>query len=147
MTMPSNDPQVITLFSEISIIEQLAHTRLTKALPEGMELSHFAVLNHFAHMGGEKTPAQLARIFHVTKGAMTNTISRLGKAGYIHVRPDWDDARKKIVSISPAGQAARDQAVLAIEPVFEDVRAALGEDKLRQLLPVFRELRQVLLEP
>ena len=53
------------------MIEQLARTRLARALPRGMELSHFMVLNHFARLGGEKTPAQLARMFHVTKGAMT----------------------------------------------------------------------------
>ena len=74
------------------------------------------VLNHFARLGGEKTPAQLARIFHVTRGAMTNTLQRLDAAGFIHIRPDWDDARRKWVSLSPAGQAARDRAVLAIAP-------------------------------
>ena len=69
---------------------ETARAQLKAALPKGMELSHFSVLNHFAHLGGEKTPAQLARIFHVTKGAMTNTLTRLSASGYIHIRPDWD---------------------------------------------------------
>lgn len=142
----SNDPLAITLFSEIAVIDQMARTRLSRALPEGMELSHFAVLNHFAHLSGEKTPAQLARMLHVTKGAMTNTVSRLSEAGFIHIRPDWDDARRKWISISPAGQAARDRAVQAIEPVFADIVEALGADKIRSLLPVFRELRSALLK-
>ena len=70
MTEPPRDPVVIALFSEIVMVETLARTRLTRVLPRGMELSHFMVLNHFARLGGEKTPAQLARVFHVTKGAM-----------------------------------------------------------------------------
>ena len=144
MTTLSNDPLAITLFSEIGIIDQLARTKLTKALPDGMELSHFAVLNHFAHLGGEKTPAQLARMLHVTKAAMTNTMTRLSDAGYIHIRPDWDDARKKYLSISPAGQAARDQAVQAIEPIFITIIETVGADRIRQILPIFRELRAVL---
>jgi len=144
LTTLSNDPLAITLFSEIGIIDQLARTKLTKALPEGMELSHFAVLNHFAHLGGEKTPAQLARMLHVTKAAMTNTMTRLSDAGYIHIRPDWDDARKKYLSISPAGQAARDQAVQAIEPIFITIIETVGADRIRQILPIFRELRAVL---
>ncbi len=144
MTTLSNDPLAITLFSEIGIIDQLARARLTKALPEGMELSHFAVLNHFAHLGGEKTPAQLARMLHVTKAAMTNTMTRLSDAGYIHIRPDWDDARKKWLSISPAGQAARDQAVQGIEPIFADIVEAVGAERIRQVLPIFRELREAL---
>jgi DNA-binding MarR family transcriptional regulator len=142
----TNDPLAITLFSEIGIIDQLARTRLTQALPEGMELSHFSVLNHFAHTGGEKTPAQLARMLHVTKAAMTNTMNRLSDKGYIHIRPDWDDARKKYLSISPAGQAARDQAVQAIEPIFEQIVTAVGADRVRQVLPVFRDLRLALLK-
>ena len=145
-TKISNDPLAITLFSEIGVIDQMARTRLSKALPEGMELSHFSVLNHFAHTGAEKTPAQLARMLHVTKGAMTNTIKRLSSSGFIHIRPDWDDARKKWVSISPAGQAARDTAVMAIEPVFTDIVEALGTDKIRSLLPLFRDLRAALLK-
>jgi DNA-binding MarR family transcriptional regulator len=83
--------------------DQLARNRLSKALPKGMELSHFSVLNQLARSNEEKTPAQLARIFHVTRGAMTNTLNRLEWAGHIHVRPDWDDARRKLIAISPAG--------------------------------------------
>ena len=139
-----HDPAVIALFSEIVMVETLARNRLTRALPRGMELSHFMVLNHFARLGGEKTPAQLSRVFHVTKGAMTNTVARLEVAGYVHVRPDWEDGRRKLVSISHAGRAARDRAVEAIAPVFDDVVAALGIERIRATLPTLRRLRELL---
>ncbi len=45
---------------------------------------------------------------------MTNTLGKLEWAGYVHIRPDWDDARRKFVAISPAGRAARDAAIAAI---------------------------------
>jgi DNA-binding MarR family transcriptional regulator len=106
-----------------------------------MELSHFSVLNHLARVGGEKTPAQLARAFHVTRGAMTNTLSKLAWAGYVHIRPDWDDARRKFVSVSPAGRAARDAALAAITPIISDSVDAIGADKVRAALPVLREIR------
>lgn len=141
---PARDPLAIVLFSEIVMIEQLARNRLTRALPRGMELSHFMILNHFARLGGEKSPAQLARSFHVTRGAITNTLQRLDAAGYVHIRPDWDDARRKWVSLSPAGEAARDRAVAAIAPVFDDVLARLGPDRLRDVLPVLRIMRETL---
>lgn len=141
---PGRDPLVIVLFSEIVMIEQLARNRLTRALPRGMELSHFTVLNHFARLGGEKTPAQLARVFHVTRGAMTNTLQRLDAAGYVHIRPDWEDARRKWVSLNPAGQAARDRAVAAIAPVFDDVLAKIGSNGLRDALPILRMMRATL---
>jgi len=136
-----NDPLAIALFSEIAMADQLARAQLTRALPKGMEVSHFSVLNHLAHVGGERTPAQLARLFHVTKGAMTNTLGKLEKAGYIHIRPDWDDARRKFVGLSPAGRRARDDAARAVAPVFDSTVSALGADKIRAALPFLRELR------
>ena len=121
MTESSSDPLAIALFSEIDTLEQLVQSRLQRALPKGMELSQFSVLNHFARLGGEKTPAQLARAFHVTRGTMTNTLKKLEASGWVHIRPDWDDGRRKWVTISPAGRAARDYAVQCITPLFEDV--------------------------
>lgn len=131
----------ITLFSELLTLDQLARMSIARVLPKGMELSHFSVLNHLAHAGAEKSPGQLARNFHLTRGAMTNTLTKLEWAGWVHVRPDWDDARKKMVSISPAGLAARDAAIEAIAPLISDAVGAVGEEKVRSTLPVLRELR------
>jgi DNA-binding MarR family transcriptional regulator len=97
-----------------------------------------------AYAGAERTPAQLARTFHLTRGAMTNTLSKLEWAGWVHVRPDWEDARRKMVSISPAGIAVRDEAVAAIAPVIAAVVDTVGADKIRIVLPVLREMRQQL---
>lgn len=136
------DQIAIALFSEIFMADQLARARLAKALPKGMELSHFSVLQHLARSGDERTPAQLARAFHVTRGAMTNTISKLEWAGYVHVRPDWEDARRKFVAISPSGVKARDAALAVIEPILTDAVRSIGPDKVRSALPVVRELRR-----
>ena len=95
----NKDTNLLILLSEIATIEQLARTKLDSALPKDLNISSFSVLNHFSGTKAEKTPLQLARSFHVTKGAMTNTLTKLEKLGYIHVRPDWNDARKKRVSI------------------------------------------------
>ncbi|MFV0360905.1 MarR family winged helix-turn-helix transcriptional regulator [Tropicimonas sp.] len=138
------DSLAVALFSEIFTIEQLAHNRLTKALPRGMEISQFSVLNHLARLNEERTPAQLAQAFHLTRGAMTNTLSKLEWAGHIHVRPDWDDARRKLISISPSGRAAREAAIAAVSPIIADVVAEIGPERVRQALPVLRELREKL---
>lgn len=131
----------VSLFSEILVVDQLARASVAKVLPKGMELSHFSVLNHLAHAGAERSPAQLAKTFHLTRGAMTNTLHKLEWAGWVHVRPDWDDARRKMVAISPSGQKARDAALAAIAPVIEDVVGKVGAEKVRLVLPVLREMR------
>ena len=139
-----NDPLAVALFSEIFMADQLARNRLSKALPKGMELSHFSVLNHLAHGNTERSPAQLAKAFHVTRGAMTNTLNKLEWAGHIHVRPDWDDARRKHVTISKSGRVARDVALNAITPVIASVVEKIGAEKVRNVLPIMRELREQL---
>ena len=111
-----SDSLAVALFSEIFMADQLARNRLTKALPKGMEISHFSVLNHLARSGDERSPAQLARAFHVTRGAMTNTLNKL----------EW---------------AARDAALMAITPILTQVVESIGQDKVKNALPVLREMR------
>jgi len=113
----------------------------SKVLPKGMEISHFSVLNHLVVVTGERTPAQLALTFHVTRGAMTNTLNKLELAGHVHIRPDWDDARRKMVAISSAGRQARTLAISAIAPMINQVVGELGIEKVRAVLPILRDLR------
>lgn len=131
----------VALFGELFMADQLARNRISKVLPRGMQLSHFSVLNHLARINDERTPAQLARAFHVTRGAMTNTLSRLEWAGHVHIRPDWEDARQKFVAISPSGRAARDSAVAAVVPLIAEVVLSIGDERVRALVSVLRELR------
>lgn len=128
------------------MVEQLARAMIGRSLPGGMQISHFSVLNLLAHLSEERTPAQLAEAFHVTRGAMSNTLARLEWAGHIHIRPDWDDARRKFVSISPAGRVARDNALAAISPAMSDVVSDIGAERIRAALPVLRALRERLEE-
>jgi DNA-binding MarR family transcriptional regulator len=136
-----SDDLAVSLFSEILVVEQLARASVARVLPKGMELSHFSVLNHLAHSSAERSPAQLAKTFNLTRGAMTNTLHKLEWAGWVHIRPDWDDARRKMVAISPSGQAARNAALAAIAPLIADVVSSVGDDKVRTVLPVLREMR------
>jgi DNA-binding MarR family transcriptional regulator len=141
MSAEKTDDIAVALFGELFMADQLARNRISKVLPRGMELSHFSVLNHLARINDERTPAQLAKAFHVTRGAMTNTLNRLEWAGHVHIRPDWEDARQKFVAISPSGRAARDSAVATVVPLIGEVVQSLGAEKVRALVTVLRELR------
>ena len=144
MSDQNEDPIAIALFSEVFAAEQMIRQRLSRALPANMELSHFMVLNHLSHLTRERSPVQLARAFNLTKGAMTNTLTKLEAAGYVHIRPDWDDARKKMVSISDAGDRARDEAILAVMPIFDELMAAFETEDVKDGLRFMRRLRQAL---
>ena len=140
--MDNENSLAVSLFGEILALDQLVRARLAKVLPKGMELSHFSVLNQLSHTKIERTPAQIAKSFRVTRGAITNTLSKLELSGYIHVRPDWDDARRKMVSISPAGVVARNNALAAVTPIINELISEMGEERLKAIVPILRDLRQ-----
>ncbi len=142
--MDNENSLAVPLFGEILALDQLVRNRLAKVLPKGMELSHFSVLNQLSHTKIERTPAQIAKSFRVTRGAITNTLNKLELSGYIHVRPDWEDARRKRISISPAGMVARNNALTAVTPIIEDLARDMGEGRLKAIVPILRELRQKL---
>ena len=139
--MTTSNPLAVTLFTELLMADQMARNRISKVLPKGMEISHFSVLNYLAQTNTPRTPAQIARTFNLTKGAITNTLGKLEIAGHIHISPDWDDARRKQVAISPAGRSARQAALDAIGPVIGEIADRIGEEKLRTAIPVLREIR------
>ena len=107
-----NSTLAISLFSEILTVDQLLRSQLAKVLPKGMELSHFSVLNHLAHINVERTPAQLAKSFHVTRGAMTNTLRRLETSGYVHIQTFLGALRYWSLHLS------LHESFLQAEPVF-----------------------------
>jgi len=140
--MDNENSLAVSLFGEILALDQLVRARLAKVLPKGMELSHFSVLNQLSHTKIERTPAQIAKSFRVTRGAITNTLNKLELSGYIHIRPDWDDARRKMVSISPAGIVARNNALAAVTPIINELVSEMGEERLKAIVPILRDLRQ-----
>jgi DNA-binding MarR family transcriptional regulator len=140
--MDNENSLAVSLFGEILALDQLVRARLAKVLPKGMELSHFSVLNQLSHTKIERTPAQIAKSFRVTRGAITNTLNKLELSGYIHIRPDWDDARRKMVSISPAGIVARNNALAAVTPIINELIIEMGEERLKAIVPILRDLRQ-----
>ena len=138
----NKDMNLLILLSEIATIEQLARNQLDNALPKNLNISSFSVLNHFSGSKAEKTPLQLARSFHVTKGAMTNTLNKLEKLGYIHVRPDWNDARKKLISISQSGIDARNHAIQSIKPILDEIIMKTDHVTKKKLLGDLRSFRE-----
>ncbi len=131
----------IAIFGEIIAIDQRLRGKLTKVMPKSMELSHFSVLHHLATGNAERTPAQLAKTLGVSRAAMSNTLTKLEAKGYVHIRPDWEDARQKYISISEAGRFQRDQALKLASPLFEDSQP-LQEGEARKLLGMLREIRE-----
>ena len=139
---PPTDPIAFDFFNEIGIIDQLAGTILERALPAGMTRAQFAVLNHFVRLGhDERSPAQLADAFQVTRPTMTSTLSRLVRDGLVSIRDDPKDGRAKLVSLTAQGQAAREAAMAAVGAVLPLLDGILDPGELKTILPILRRVR------
>jgi DNA-binding MarR family transcriptional regulator len=144
-TPPSDDTRLLfAVFNEIAIIEQLARNRFERALPEGLLMPHFGVLNHLVRLGDGRSLAELARAFQVVKSAMTNTVQRLAARGLVEVRPDPEDGRGKRVYLTLEGRALRERSVAAVLPLCADILRVLDPASFAAALPFLSELRAML---
>ncbi len=131
-------------FNEIGIINQLFSTAFRRALPEGMTSAQFTVLNHFARLGGARTPAQLAASFQVTKGAITNTLQKLEEKGFVAIATDPSDRRSKIVTVTASGLAKREETLAATTPALAQMVEDLDVSEVEAALPFLKNVRTLL---
>lgn len=131
--------------TEIAIIGHLADTALGQALPDGMSVAGFGVLNHFVRRSPDgESPSHLARAFQVTKGAMTYTLQQLEALKYVNIEPDPADARAKIVRLTAKGRRARDIGAESVRPGMVKLLELIGAEEFATALPFLVKLRQVL---
>lgn len=139
-----SDPTVFVFLNEIGIIDQLATNLMERHLPKGLTRAQFAVLNHFVQRSGAKTPFELARTFQVTKGAMTNTLKKLQAHGFISVRDDPDDGRRKLVTITATGRDTRNASLQMLTPLLGQFSDHFATAELEDTLPMLRDIRSYL---
>jgi DNA-binding MarR family transcriptional regulator len=113
-------------------------------LPTGMTSSQFSVLNWFTRVDVEATPGRLAKAFQVTAGAMTNTLKKLEAKGWVKVEPDQSSGRKKRVTMTRKGAAARRAAIAAVAPLLAEFATEFGSKKLEKQLKALVPVRQYL---
>lgn len=128
-------------FTEVGIINQLSSNRAERAMPHGLTMSQFSVLNHFVRGLPPKSPLELANAFQVTKGAMTNTLKHLENKGFVEIVPHESDGRSKIVSISVAGRNAHKDAQASLLEFFSDFSDAFGAEEIGKLIPDLEKIR------
>lgn len=144
--MSDSDPAdiVFKVFNEIGIINQLSTSRFARVLAPALNPSEFGVLNHFVRMGDGKSPTYLARAFQMTKPSMTAILRNLERKGYVEIVGSEDDRRRKIVSITKSGRAARQAGVKAVAPLAEMLVKEIDIARLAKILPDLQALREVL---
>jgi len=142
--MSANPKDMETLFgffNEIGIIAQLSGHAFEKAMPDGMTLAQFSVLNHLCRLGDGWPPQRIARAMQVTKGAMTGTLKHLEGKGLVVITPDATDGRAKRVNITDEGRAMRDACIGAMAPMLQALLQDFTPAEIGAVVPVLAAVR------
>jgi len=129
---------------ELRILLQRVARRIRNNLADGtMSDTKMGVL--FRLEAGPATPSQLAERERITPPSMNRTLNTLAEAGLVSRHPDPADARKVIVSITPAGQELIRETRRLRTAWFSQRLAELSADDraaLQAVVPVLQHIAE-----
>jgi DNA-binding MarR family transcriptional regulator len=140
---PDLDVEPLQVLSRISrLARHLDRARRAAFAEHELEPWEFDVLTALRRAGEpyEVSPGTLLRATLVTSGTMTNRIDRLAAAGLVRRRPDPEDGRGVLVSLTEAGLARVDAAFTDLLRREHALLASLDEDAQRTLADLLRTL-------
>jgi DNA-binding MarR family transcriptional regulator len=131
------------IFNWIGIIDQLAQTRATKALAElKLPMPQFVMLNHFSHRPNEaKTVTAVANALQQPQPGVSKTIQKMVARKLLKADPAPDDARSKLIAITPKGLETHQRAVQAFVPKFAEVYGGWSDAEMEELFRLLDRLK------
>ncbi|GAA4104882.1 MarR family winged helix-turn-helix transcriptional regulator [Nonomuraea sp. NPDC050663] len=140
---PDLDVEPLQVLSRVSrLAKHLDRARRAAFAEHALEPWEFDVLTALRRAGKpyELSPGALLRATLVTSGTMTNRIDRLAQAGLVRRRPDPEDRRGVLVSLTSEGLDRVDAAFAGLLRREHDLLAGLGADDQRALAGLLRTL-------
>lgn len=130
------------LLREVGIVQRFLDARMNTTLPANLPRGQFDILNHLVHAArSDETPSDLARLFMVSRPAMTQALQRLEDKGFVSLEPTSDDARARHVRLSAAGKRAHANAVDAVARDLDRIARRFKRADLVGLLESLRQFR------
>ena len=140
---PDLDVRPMQVLSRISrLARHLDRERRSAFAAHDLESWEFDVLAALRRQGApcELSPGALLRATLVTSGTMTNRIDRLEEAGLVRRRPDPQDKRGVLVTLTAAGAARVDAALADLLEAERALLSSLPESNRRTLADLLRIL-------
>jgi DNA-binding MarR family transcriptional regulator len=142
---PDVDVSAMAIVGRLSRLDKAIGRRLDAVFAKhDLESWEFDVLATLLRTGGphQLTPGQLLDSVMITSGAMTNRLDRLEKRGFVERVKSPDDGRQVLVTLTDAGLATVDAAL--VDHAANELRliGALDESQRRHLVELLRILDQ-----
>lgn len=140
---PDLDVEPLQVLSRVSrLAKHLDRARRAAFAEHDLEPWEFDVLTALRRAGHpyELSPGALLRATLVTSGTMTNRIDRLTQTELVRRRPDPEDRRGVLVSLTPIGLERVDAAFTDLLRRERDLLASLGDHDQHSLAGLLRTL-------
>lgn len=138
---PKLKTAALEITGRLDRIARYLDRRSTEALSEsgvtGRDLEVLGALRR----GGKGLPAsECAKAAMLTSGGMTGEADRLAKAGLIVRRPDPEDRRAVLMTLTPEGNDVVEDAIKAYLSAADEVIEVLDHDEQLQLAELLRKI-------
>ena len=135
-------PPLVRLARLTVLLEGFQHDVLE---PFELTASDYSVLAALRRAGPPYAlnPSQLTSRLHRSSGGMTKMLKRLEHRGLVAQRPDPDDGRGSVFSLTRRGLAIQDRVFHAFLTASQDVLAPLPSTRRRELERSLRALLDV----
>jgi len=140
---PDLDVEPLQVLSRVSrLARHLDRARRAAFAEVDLEPWEFDVLTALRRAGEpyELSPGTLLKATLVASGTMTNRIDRLAQAGLVRRRPDPEDRRGVLVSLTEEGRSRVDRAFADLLRRERELLAGLKESEQRNLSGMLRTL-------
>jgi DNA-binding MarR family transcriptional regulator len=114
----------------------------------GMRVTQYSLLAHLRGLPGVPM-SQLAEALDMDRTTLTRNLKPLVEAGWVEVHPSAEDARIRLVQITPSGDAQWEAARTYWRRAQDEVNAAIGSANLAGLhhmldsyVPLFRAVAE-----
>ncbi len=139
--VPKIETSALEITGRLDRIARHLDRRATEAMTDsGLNCRDLEVLGALRRSGCGLPAGRLARAAMLTSGGMTGQADRLATAGLIVRRPDPDDRRTVLVSLTPEGRGAAENALTAYLGAGEQALSVLSEDEKDTLAELLRKL-------
>jgi DNA-binding MarR family transcriptional regulator len=139
--VPKIETSALEITGRLDRIARHLDRRATEAMTDsGLNCRDLEVLGALRRSGCGLPAGQLARAAMLTSGGMTGQADRLAGAGLIVRRPDPDDRRAVLVSLTPEGKGAAESALKAYLGAGEQALTVLSDEERETLAELLRKL-------
>jgi DNA-binding MarR family transcriptional regulator len=123
-----------SVLRELLIIDQLGSTRINRTLRTlGLSLTQVSVMSHLADHPEGTSVGALARAMEINQPGISKIVNTLSDHGAVETSTVPDDARVRIVRLTPPGLRLLVRAQQHMHPELTSTFADLDDTRLTQL--------------